>query len=91
MFIAALETAFLSGLLILAFTSNGRLHMRRMLKGSPMALTAVAFTCVLGAAVGLASTNLGTLSRYRVPMMPFWALFLALATAKEPTVTTKSP
>lgn len=43
---------------------------------SPVLMFSVAFCIIFGIAVGVSSTNMGTLSRYRVPMMPFYALTL---------------
>jgi hypothetical protein len=39
---------------------------------APMFLTCVLFVCTFTAAVGLSTPNLGTLSRYRVPAVPFF-------------------
>jgi hypothetical protein len=42
------------------------------------------FVLVFGTCVGLATTNLGTLSRYRMPLMPFFAILLvSLLTRKR--------
>ena len=50
-------------------------------------LSLVIFVLIFGAAVGLSTTNFGTLSRYRAPMMPFYAMFLAALSAR----TRRSP
>lgn len=42
----------------------------------PSVLFSVMFVLVGGTAIGLASTNFGTLSRYRVPIMPFYAVLV---------------
>jgi hypothetical protein len=44
----------------------------RMAAGSPTIVFMVSFVLILGAGVGLAAPNLGSLSRYRIPMMPMW-------------------
>jgi len=41
-------------------------------------------------AVGLATTNLGTLSRYRMPMMPFYVTFILLL-GQQLTERTRTP
>ena len=44
------------------------------------------FTLALALGTGLASTNMGTLSRYRAPMMPFFfVLLMVLRFEKEAT------
>jgi hypothetical protein len=43
---------------------------------SPFLVSSVVFILVFGVGVGLATRNLGSLSRYRMPMMPFYATTL---------------
>lgn len=43
---------------------------------SPLASFCLVFTVVVSAAVGLATPNLGSLARYRMPMMPFYAFLI---------------
>jgi len=51
----------------------------REIRQSPVLAFCAAFTLVLSLGTGLATSNLGTLSRYRAPMMPFFfALLLIL-------------
>jgi len=45
----------------------------RLLLSRPILPVAVVFTLSFGTAVGLATTNFGSLSRYRMPLMPFYA------------------
>jgi hypothetical protein len=42
----------------------------------PFLVFCVVFVITFGIAVGLTSTNLGTLSRYRSPILPFFAVLL---------------
>ena len=43
---------------------------------TPFLVFCLVFVITFGLAVGLASTNLGTLSRYRAPLLPFFAVLL---------------
>jgi hypothetical protein len=43
---------------------------------SPLFLLSAGFVAVFSLALGISTTNLGTLARYRAPMMPFYAVFL---------------
>ncbi len=72
----ALETTLLTLLLMrIPFTrSLGR--ARRQVTDDPFLVFCVVFLIAFGIAVGFASTNLGTLSRYRSPILPFFALVL---------------
>jgi hypothetical protein len=67
---AAIETSILA---VIFLSLVRRVKLRDLLAdivGSPVLLASAVFALTFGAAVGLASQNLGTLSRYRVPMMP---------------------
>lgn len=55
----------------------------RIVFASPVLVFCVAFCIIFGAAVGASSTNIGTLSRYRVPMMPLYALVLLVLSMRS--------
>ncbi len=79
---AAMENALLlAGLLSLALTARGRSAAASALR-TPMLASGVVFTLLFGIGVGLATTNLGTLSRYRMPMMPFYAATVLVLTQR---------
>jgi hypothetical protein len=59
-------------------------HVIEALLRSPLLSFCVVFTLSFAIAVGLATTNLGTLSRYRMPMMPWYALALVLLGEEVP-------
>jgi hypothetical protein len=86
MAMSAVET---TGLLVAIVTIALRRRWRRVADQVLMSpeivfCLVVSFTMAIG--VGLATSNLGTLSRYRVPMMPFLALgvLLLVERAREP-------
>jgi hypothetical protein len=64
-------------LLFVAAAARQRLGVFRMLSVSPTYVFCVVFVLTAGLGIGLATTNLGTLSRYRMPMMPFYIAVLA--------------
>lgn len=57
---------------------------------NPFLLFSVAFVVLFAAAVGMTSTNMGTLSRYRVPMMPFYLMLLWVLGCKLPTTPSRA-
>src|SRR5690606_27940309 len=59
------------------------------LMSTPVLAAALVFAILFGMGVGLATTNFGSLSRYRMPLIPFWAT-LVLVLARRPT-TAKAP
>jgi hypothetical protein len=73
---SALEMAWLSILLVLALRRRGISGTISEVLRNPVVAFSVAFTLTLGVGIGLATTNLGSLSRYRMPLMPFY--FVAL-------------
>ena len=84
MLLNALETTALT-VLFLRSIKRFRSTWRKTLR-SPLMMFSLIFVLSMGIAVGLASTNLGTLSRYRVPMMPFFASLIILwdALSRQP-------
>jgi hypothetical protein len=50
--------------------------VRRQIMEDPFLVFCIVFVITFGIAVGLASTNLGTLSRYRCPLVPFFVVLL---------------
>lgn len=72
MFLNSLETTLLLYFMFMAYRRTGGAQLARWIWSSPDIMASVAFVALFGVAVGLATTNLGTLSRYRLPMMPFY-------------------
>jgi len=74
----AVETAVLT-LLFLRILFTRRLgKVRRRIADNPFLVFCVVFVITFGIAVGLASSNLGTLSRYRSPLLPFFIVLLVV-------------
>lgn len=78
MVINGLETT-----VFLVLTARAFLHVRRrrswrVLLRSEQLQFCLIYALVLALGVGLASSNLGTLSRYRTPVLPMWMVFLAV-------------
>jgi len=51
-------------------------RLRDRILASPILILCLVFTVVAGIAIGLSTTNFGTLSRYRIPIMPFFGFLL---------------
>lgn len=56
---------------------------RDIITGNPILVFCLVFTVVAGIGVGLATTNMGSLSRYRMPIMPFYAALLLVLQKKK--------
>lgn len=84
-----LETAVLLVWWIRVFARAGVAEVTKAVFRYPLLLFSLTFTLAFAVAVGLTTTNLGTLSRYRMPLVPFfWALLLVVdavtAAARRP-------
>jgi hypothetical protein len=77
----ALETLALTLLFLRALLSRPWTQTWAYLRSSPVLMMAIVFIVTFGTAVGLATTNLGTLSRYRMPLVPFFAAVILVLNA----------
>lgn len=83
MLVAGVETTFFILLTFYILRERG-FGVIRALRSSPALLFCVVYVLLFSVAVGLTSTNLGTLSRYRMPMMPFFGILFAALTPMRP-------
>jgi hypothetical protein len=85
-----LETAFFTVLFFRALR-RGRAGLR-IIREQPILVFCSVFSLIMAVGVGLASTNLGTLSRYRMPMMPFlWVVVTVVVTVARATAASRKP
>jgi hypothetical protein len=93
--INALETSAILLLTIFALVRRGPLKIWTVLLESPMLVFCLVFIVTFGIPVGLTTTNLGALSRYRMPLVPFlWSLALVLGSkhyASSPAFLPRRP
>lgn len=61
---------------LLRFVQSGA-DFRRLLR-EPLVPTCLVFVLLFGVAIGAATLNLGTISRYRIPLIPFFAALLLI-------------
>lgn len=89
MAVNALEMLVIAGLWVAALVRTGPFRAARLIWAEPVLAFCMAYTFGLGVGVGLGTTNLGTLSRYRMPLMPFYVVLLViLASRQRPTSIT---
>lgn len=72
----AIEATWLLVLFVTAWRRYGFANLAARILESPVLLFCAVFTLAMAVGTGLASTNLGTLSRYRAPMTPFYFILL---------------
>lgn len=94
-FANALEATWIIVLTIQVFRRNTAAGVLRRVTNSPTLMFCLAFTLILALGTGLSTANLGTLSRYRAPMMPFFFTLLFMLRVPESELTrraaTKAP
>ncbi|RVU45909.1 hypothetical protein EA187_09125 [Lujinxingia sediminis] len=83
--VSALEMTFILGLVFLALYRRGGRECWQVIMRSPPLVFALIFVVLFALGVGLTTTNMGTLARYRMPMLPFYMMLLfALLPARAP-------
>ena len=86
----ALETTAFLVLWYRAVRRHGLRGLAGLVLKTPGLIWMVIFVLMFGSIVGIATTNVGTLSRYRIPMMPFYVSFLMI-TGWAPTSSSPRP
>lgn len=77
-FINAFEATIFFLVTIKVFLSIGFKNFWKAVAGDPTIQFCLIFTLIFAFAVGISSGNFGTLSRYRIPCLPFYGLTLVL-------------
>lgn len=78
MLVNALETTALLFATVFVMVRHTPAGAWKIVKRRPLLVFCLVFVAVMSVAVGLTSSNLGTLSRYRMPMYPFFAVLLSV-------------
>lgn len=79
-----LETLFMTIMLVQVLRRRGLPASIAMIRSSPTLSFCAVFTLLLALGVGFATTNMGTLSRYRMPLIPFFVVLLGVLRTKVP-------
>ena len=78
------EVLVLTISLLQALTRRGVRGFFRAIFGTPVFLGSMAFAVMLGMGVGLATTNFGSLSRYRMPLIPLYSTVVLVLALRVP-------
>ena len=71
MFLSAIENLFLSYVVFRTIIAAGLLGFWRRIFSQPILMASILFVFFFGFAVGLTTSNFGSLVRYRIPLVPF--------------------
>lgn len=90
--VTSLEITFLLSVLLLGlWRLGGRGYLRACFSSGVVMFLSV-FVLVVGVGVGLTTTNMGTLSRYRAPMLPFYgSIVVVIYALARSTRRTRAP
>lgn len=78
-----IETLIMTIMLGLVLFRRGLRRSAQEIRLSPILSFCLVFSVLLAAGVGYSSTNLGSLSRYRMPLVPFFVVLLAVLSRKR--------
>lgn len=73
---SALESLIFLILLLYLFFKKGIFGVFRNLFSSPFLILAFSFAVIFAVSVGISTTNFGSLSRYKIPCLPFYLMFV---------------
>lgn len=73
---SALEALFFLGFTIAVIFRNNPLRVVQRIMGDETLQFCLIFTLIFAFAVGISTSNFGSLSRYKIPCMPFYTAFL---------------
>lgn len=74
--VSALEALFFLGFTIAVIFRNNPLRVIYRIMGDETLQFCLIFTLIFAFAVGISTSNFGSLSRYKIPCMPFYTAFL---------------
>lgn len=88
--LSALEAAFFLFFTGYIFYKSGFTNVFNTVRSHPFVFTCLFFTVIFSFGVGIATSNFGTLVRYKIPMMPFYIMALTIILEKSPARQKKS-
>ncbi len=89
-FVNGLETLVLTIMLYLVLVRRGVRRCIQDIRQSRLLSFCFVFTVLLAIGVGFTSSNMGTLSRYRMPLIPFFVVIMAVLNSRPKKSTTNN-
>jgi hypothetical protein len=88
--LSALEALAFAYFTIQAFRKSGILNSFKIISRDSNVLFCIIFSLIFAFAVGISSYNFGTLSRYKIPCLPFYGAFLVILHGAADSTKTKT-
>lgn len=73
---SAAESLLFLALMIYLFSKKGIVAPFRKIFGTPILIMSFTFAIIFAISVGISTTNFGSLSRYKIPCLPFYLMFV---------------
>lgn len=77
--LSSLEAMLFLALIVFLVYQKGLIRPFKGIISSPILLMCLAFAIIFGISVGASATNFGSLSRYKIPCLPFYLIFVIAA------------
>ena len=74
--LSALEALIFLALILYLFFRKGLIAPFREIFGKPLLILSFSFAIIFAVSVGISATNFGSLSRYKIPCLPFYLIFI---------------
>jgi hypothetical protein len=77
--LSALEALIFLSLIVILFFRKGLFVTFQMIFSKPILILCFTFAVIFAISVGVSATNFGSLSRYKIPCLPFYLMFILAA------------
>jgi hypothetical protein len=77
--LSALESLIFLSLILYLFVKKGILAPFQKIFSKPLLILCFSFAVIFAISVGISATNFGSLSRYKIPCLPFYLMFILAA------------
>jgi len=74
--LSALESLIFLSLILYLFFKKGIITPFREIFSKPLLILCFSFAIIFAISVGISATNFGSLSRYKIPCLPFYVMFI---------------
>ncbi len=74
--LSALESLIFLSLILFLFFKKGIIAPFREIFSKPLLILCFSFAIIFAISVGISATNFGSLSRYKIPCLPFYVMFI---------------
>lgn len=82
MLLSALESSFMLFITIQVFVKGGFYNVIKMIREDLFIFFCIIFSLTFSFAIGISTNNFGTLTRYKIPLIPFYMAFILIVRSR---------